>query len=149
NTLPRGFTEFQDLDSRHYSEDASIPAGNKMAEFLDHVAEACEAMGRTANVGPRLKGWMEEAGFANVREVVVRLPFGMWPREKRMKQIGALNYLQFEEGMEAFSLGLFTRVLGWSVERVQLYLVDVRKDMRNKDMHMLFNYYVVWGQRLE
>lgn len=53
--------------------------------------------------------------------------------------MGALHYLQFSEGMETSSIGLFTRMLGWSPERVQLYFAEVRRGMKKKDAHMMFN----------
>ena len=38
-------------------------------------------------------------------------------------------------GLEAFSLMMFTNVLGFTVEEVQLLLVDVRKDLKNRRIH--------------
>ena len=43
--------------------------------------------------------------------------------------------VQFKEGLEGFSLALFTRFLGWSPEEVQVLLSKVRKDLENRDMH--------------
>lgn len=39
------------------------------------------------------------------------------------------------EGLEGFSLALFTRNLGWSVEEVQVLLSKVRKDMADRNIH--------------
>lgn len=38
-------------------------------------------------------------------------------------------------GLEGFSLGLFTRVLGWSAEEVQVFIAKVRKDFANTKIH--------------
>ena len=38
-------------------------------------------------------------------------------------------------GLQAMSLMLFTNVLGWSVEEVELLLNDVRKDFKNRKIH--------------
>jgi hypothetical protein len=32
-------------------------------------------------------------------------------------------------------MAMFTRVLGWQPEEVQSFLVDVRKDLKNKSIH--------------
>ncbi|KAI9739709.1 MAG: hypothetical protein M1834_006428 [Cirrosporium novae-zelandiae] len=56
---------------------------------------------------------------------------------------------QVLDGLEAFALGIFTKVHGWSAEEVQLFLIDVRKDMMKKSVHLMFKFYVVYGQRLE
>jgi len=55
------------------------------------------------------------------------------PREQ--KTIGAWNLLNVLEGLEGFSMGLFTRVLGWEPEEVQLLLADVRKDLQDPKIH--------------
>ncbi len=38
-------------------------------------------------------------------------------------------------GLDGLSAGLFTRVLRWSKEELDVFLVDVRKDMKNKNYH--------------
>jgi hypothetical protein len=42
-------------------------------------------------------------------------------------------------GLEGLSAGLFTRVLGWSKEELDVFLVDVRKDMKNTKYHTYWN----------
>lgn len=45
--------------------------------------------------------------------------------------------LQFLEGLEAFSIATFTQVLGWSYEEVQVFLALVRKDAKNRGVHII------------
>lgn len=47
--------------------------------------------------------------------------------------------LQFLEGLEAFSVSTFTNVLGWSIEEVQVFLALVRKDAKDRSVHMMHN----------
>lgn len=47
--------------------------------------------------------------------------------------------MQMLDGLEAFSLNLFTKCLGWSPEEVQLFLKDVREDARKRSVHMIHN----------
>ena len=56
--------------------------------------------------------------------------------------MGALHYLQFAEGMETLSIGLFTRMLEWSPKRVQLYFAGVWRGMEKEDAHMMFNKFI-------
>lgn len=39
-------------------------------------------------------------------------------------------------GISAFSLALFTRGLGWDCEAVEAFLVEVRKDIRDRSKHI-------------
>ena len=51
------------------------------------------------------------------------------------KEIGAWNYLQCMEGLEAFTYALFTRVLGYSQAEVDVVCAKIREDMKNPKMH--------------
>ncbi|KAF7194911.1 Secondary metabolism regulator LAE1 [Pseudocercospora fuligena] len=84
-SLLGGWSEFQDLDLHNYSEDNSIPEGNKVLELYKNVIEGCEKVGRTACPGPHLKKWMEEAGFNNVTEHIFKLPLGPWPKDMTLR----------------------------------------------------------------
>ncbi|KAK4494688.1 hypothetical protein PRZ48_014044 [Zasmidium cellare] len=148
-TSPGGWAEFHDLDLHNVSPDNSIPPGNATLEMYKYVIEGCDKMGRTCCPGPHLKGWLEDAGFVNVKEEVFKLPVGPWPKDPHLKRIGGLNLMQFLDGLEAFSLGMFTQVLGWSVEQVHLFLMDVRRDAMKKSVHMHHWFYVVYGQKPE
>lgn len=44
--------------------------------------------------------------------------------------------MQFLDGLEAFSVGMFVQVLGWTVEQVHLFLAHVRRDAMKKSVHM-------------
>jgi len=43
--------------------------------------------------------------------------------------------VQFLEGLEAMSLLVLTTARGWSVEEVQVFLIDVRKDLKNPRLY--------------
>ncbi|KAI9838376.1 MAG: hypothetical protein M1819_005644 [Sarea resinae] len=148
NLNPDGWVEFQDFDLEVFSEDGSIPADNKVVEFYRLLLEACDKINRTASPGRHIKKWVEDAGFQNVQERVYKVPLGPWPKDPELKQIGSLNMLQFLDGLEAFSSATFTHVLGWSIEEVQVFLAQVRKDARQKGVHTLHRYNVVWGQKV-
>jgi hypothetical protein len=52
------------------------------------------------------------------------------------KEIGAWNYMIITEGLEALSLRLFTRVLGWEKEAVEVFCAEVRNELKtNKKIH--------------
>jgi hypothetical protein len=55
------------------------------------------------------------------------------------KEIGAFNRFQFEQGVDAFAMAPLTRILGWSTEEVQMFLVDVRKDVVDTNLHSIYD----------
>lgn len=42
-------------------------------------------------------------------------------------------------GVAGLSMALLTRVLGWSVEEVEAYLVNVRKEIKDTKIHSYWN----------
>ncbi|KAI9034878.1 S-adenosyl-L-methionine-dependent methyltransferase [Aspergillus affinis] len=143
-----GWIEFQEFHLVNYSQDGTLTKDNGVNRFYELLAEACEQMGRPVTVGTELAGYAAAAGFRNIHHRVYPLPLGPWPMDRRMKEVGALNMIQFLEGLEAFSVATFTHVLGWSPEAVQLFLAEVRADTMRKDVHMMHNFHVVYAQRL-
>lgn len=47
--------------------------------------------------------------------------------------------MQIEDGLEGFTLRLFTQTLGWKAEDVQVLLAEVRKDLRSSKVHAMFD----------
>ena len=53
--------------------------------------------------------------------------------------LGSYNLVQIEDGLEGFSMRLFTQHLGWKVEEVHILLANVRKDLRDPKIHAQFD----------
>ncbi|KAK8179957.1 S-adenosyl-L-methionine-dependent methyltransferase [Phyllosticta capitalensis] len=148
-TAPGGWAEFSDYEMRYYAEDGSVKPGNKMVRLAELLCEGADAIGRTLQPGQHLERWMKDAGFSNVETRLFKLPLGAWPRDETYKQIGAFNMVQTYEGLEAFILAIFTRVLGWTADEVQVFLAQARADLKRRDTHLILNFWVAFGQRPE
>ncbi|KAH7058598.1 S-adenosyl-L-methionine-dependent methyltransferase [Macrophomina phaseolina] len=146
---PGGWLECSDWDLLPYATDGSMPADDAVLRLHELLIEATDKLGRTARPGPRLEEWVKGAGFVNVRHERRVVPFGMWAKDEKLKKAGAINQVQFMEGVEAFTIGLFTRTLGWSAEEVQVFLEKVRKDAVKKERHRQLNFHIVYAQRPE
>jgi hypothetical protein len=51
------------------------------------------------------------------------------------------------EGIQGLTITLLTRCLKWAVTEVELFLMDVRKDVRNKKIHSYYHLYVGLEQK--
>jgi hypothetical protein len=83
----------------------------------------------------KLTGWLRDAGFVNINEHKTKWPVGSWPKGKREKRIGGLFLRDMHSALKASSLALYTRVLGWSEEKLDEFLEEVRKDMEDPKRH--------------
>ncbi|KAI4227821.1 MAG: hypothetical protein L6R36_002115 [Xanthoria steineri] len=127
-TKPGGYSEFQDYDLVYYSEDGTLTDDLAIQKWITILLQAARDFGRDPCPGPRLAGLMRDAGFQNVEEEKYKIPIGPWPKDKHLGH-----------GLEAFTLRLFTQVLGWKSEEVHVLLANVRKDLRNPKIHAQFD----------
>jgi hypothetical protein len=78
-----------------------------------------------------LKTKFENAGFTNIQVVEKKIPMGSWPEDPRQKEIGTWQAENFLSGLEAFSLAILCACLHWPPLEVQVFLVQVRNDVKN------------------
>ena len=48
------------------------------------------------------------------------------------------NHENIAGGLYGVSVAIFTRGLGWTTEQLELFLVDVRKEMKGTKIHAYF-----------
>ncbi|KAI9757693.1 MAG: hypothetical protein M1815_000340 [Lichina confinis] len=135
---PGGWMEVQEVDIDIYSEDGSLKEDDPLRVWNKQCQEAIALDGRTFSPGPHTRRRMEQAGFVNVREYPFKLPIGVWPKEKDHKDVGAFNYIQMDEGLEAMCLALYTRYLKWSREQTLIFLPEVRKSLNDPKIHSMY-----------
>ncbi|KAF4974360.1 hypothetical protein FZEAL_8725 [Fusarium zealandicum] len=149
NLKPGGWIELQETANTIYSEDNTLTPDNALVEMMDHLKSACDKIGRTMDPAPSFRRWTEEAGFASVREERFKLPIGPWPKDERLKEIGTLMGVNMREGVAGFTAVLFTEVLGWTHDEVELFNLRVRKASHQGSVHPLFDCLVVTGRKPE
>ncbi|KAI9882201.1 MAG: hypothetical protein M1823_006057 [Watsoniomyces obsoletus] len=146
---PGGWVEFQDYDLLYRSDDQSLHPEHHLMQWDEHCLKALNGMGQDPCPGPKLEGWVQDAGFTQITHRVFKMPVGAWPKDKHKRELGQWNYFQILEGLEAFSLAIFTRVLGWKPEELQVLLAGVRNDLKNPKIHSYLNFHVVYGRKPE
>lgn len=61
----------------------------------------------------------------------MRVKTGMW------------NFENLAGGLMGLSVATFTRLLGWTVEELEVFLVDVRKEMKDTSIHSYWDMLVI------
>jgi len=112
-----------------------MPEGTPILKWANLLIESTEKIGRPCTVAPRFKDMMEAVGFVDVQETVYKWPTNPWPKDKQAKELGMWAEIASLAGLEAMTLALFTRVLGWTHEETAVFAAQVRKDMRNRSIH--------------
>jgi len=123
------------------NDDNTMTPDHHVYKWTYLVLEASKRIGQSFENPPQYSEWMREAGFVNVQHMVYKWPTNSWPKDKKHKTLGLWTLANLLDGLEGFSLALFTRILGWQAEEVQAFLVGVREDVKNRQIH---NYYNMW-----
>lgn len=117
------------------SDDGSLPQESSLAKWSSLIIEAGGKVGFDPSGTSRFSSQMAAAGFINIQETVYKWPLNSWPKGKKDKLLGRWANADISEGLQGISMAFLTRVLGWTQEEVEVFLLDVRKELRDKSKH--------------
>lgn len=108
-----------------------------------------------------MNGWPKDEKYEQLNDTFLRLslkpPFhwvtkhvSSFPRSEdifgltlhvpldRYKKLGLWCHENFSGALEAVCMALLTRVHGWTRDEVDIFLIDVRRDLKNRSYHAYF-----------
>lgn len=143
---PGGYIEQVEQSVVPKSDDGSTD-GTIFEEWGKVSLAAGDAFGKTLRIVDEAKDRMIAAGFQNVVEHRFKAPIGPWAKDRHLKELGRYNRLQWEEGIEGWSMMLLTKLLGWSRVEVEVYLMKMRQGLRDPKIHAYQEHTVVLGRK--
>jgi hypothetical protein len=109
--------------------------GTALQEWCTLILLGAANLGRAVTNSRFYPKYMEEAGFVDIVEKHYYWPMNTWPRGKREKLLGLWAGQNILDGVHGMSMAILTRGLGWSKEAVEMLLVGVRNDLKNRHIH--------------
>ncbi|KAH7133504.1 S-adenosyl-L-methionine-dependent methyltransferase [Dactylonectria macrodidyma] len=149
NLNPGGYIELLDPIYPVTSDDGTVSKDSAVYKWSKLLNDAAAKLGSGLDSGLRYKDLLADVGFVNVEEVPHKWPMNAWSQEPKLKELGAWGNVNLVGGAQGLSLALFTRVLGWNVDELEVFLADVRKDLCNKKLHGYWRVNVVYAQKPE
>ncbi|KAF2463807.1 S-adenosyl-L-methionine-dependent methyltransferase [Lindgomyces ingoldianus] len=147
-TKPGGWVEFQDFDTMFYtSSNGDYKPGNLVEEWASKIREGLKKFGVEPDPGPKIEGWVKDAGFVNIQSKTLPFPIGTWPKDKMLKEVGAFNLIQFLDNLEGMTLRIYTNAWGWSPEEVKVLCAKLRPAFKNPKMRIQHNWYIIYAQK--
>jgi hypothetical protein len=151
---PGGYVELSELGVMPEATNPNCSTPFQILRWLDLYDEAMKKMGFSFRVAHDFKNMLTEAGFVDVVETKLEVPWGAWPKDRRKKAIGLWHLglcsricdarsnadavaEQLKQGLQGIVMGLFTRSLGWSPTEVEIFLVELRKQLDDKSYQLL------------
>jgi SAM-dependent methyltransferase len=131
---PGGFLELQDgiFPMRWLGKP---PIDSHLYRWNSLIIEAAERAGRPWTNVQYYAKWMKEKGFDTVEEKMFFWPQSPWAKGRHLKVLSQYFQADMLQGLEGMTLKLFVGMLGWSREAVLAFLVGVREDFKNTDLH--------------
>ncbi|KAK0619369.1 S-adenosyl-L-methionine-dependent methyltransferase [Immersiella caudata] len=146
NLAPNGYLELQDL-SIPSSDDESLNPDTGLSQAAQLLLDGTTALSHPFIELATLKPLLKSAGFTSISEERYFWPSNTWPRDPRLKEIGALNCVNMREGIEGMLMGVGTRGLGWTAEDIKLLASVARDDIENRRIHAYWPVSVIYAQR--
>lgn len=146
---PGGYFEIQDFCLPLVADDSSSKSSLAIRRWCQDMLEAGRRMDKPMTTLGQHERNMKDVGFVDVKEKEFKWPIGDWHGEKRQKHIGVLHEDNWMDGLEGFSLALFSRGLCRSLESIQRDLVYVREDLRDRSFRMFQSVTITYGRKPE
>ncbi|TVY16855.1 putative methyltransferase tdiE [Lachnellula arida] len=146
-TTPGGYIELSDITVPICCDDGTMKDDSAMLQWILLLREASNRVGRDLNVSATYKAQLERVGYTHIVEKIYVWPMNRWPKDPKFKELGIWTCENMSGGVGGLSMALFTRVLGWSVEEVEGYLVNVRKEIKDTKIHSYWNIRTVYGRK--
>lgn len=138
NLTPRGYLEIQEIEVLPESDDDTIEPDAPLLRYSTLLGEAAAVLNQPFQDIQGLVKIMRDVGFVDVYIKKFKWPSNTWPKDDHYKLLGAWSYENIISGIEAWAMAPFTRGLGWKKEEVEMFLIEVRKDLKDRSIHAYY-----------
>ncbi|KAH8696830.1 S-adenosyl-L-methionine-dependent methyltransferase [Phaeosphaeriaceae sp. PMI808] len=148
NLKPGGYLECQELAFPLQCMDPGVTAENSpLVRWSNLFVEAAKKIDLDAT-GPRhFTSPLREAGFVDINLKTYKWPVGKWAKGPKFKLLGRFVFEDLMDWLPSSSLGLFTRVLKWTREEVEVFLSECRAEAKRKDRHYYGDVYMWYARK--
>lgn len=132
---PGGYLELQSVWPVPTCDDNTLPEDCAYMQIARLFQDIAGKIGAEPDAPTKFKSWMEAAGFQDVVQTVLRVPCSPWPRDPRLKKIGALELMNVIEGSRAFILRGGTREFGKSITELEALVARCKRELCMNKIH--------------
>ena len=134
-----GWFEQIEIDIEPRCDDGTLPPNNIIKTWYDYLCDATVRANRPIAYQHNTRQLLQAQGFVDIDEQIIRLPLSPWPADSHQKEIGRWYNLGMSEGLEALSLGPFTRCFRWSAGDARQMAAEVKVAMCSRKIHVYNN----------
>lgn len=135
NLEPGGWLEIIDCGFPIESDDNTLNDDQIIMQWVHMLIKASKNLGRDLTDAKDHEQRFIDVGFVNVERKLFKWPTNSWPKLKQHKEVGLWTLANIDGGLEGLSMALLTRGCGMTREEVLAFLVGVRVDLRDRNIH--------------
>ncbi|KAI8240365.1 Secondary metabolism regulator LAE1 [Colletotrichum sp. SAR 10_96] len=93
--------------------------------------------------------WTYSRPFEYIHSRLMTSSLSDWPVFLRrcFEEIGLWNYENTMMGLEGYTMAPLTRALDWMPAEVDVFLIDVRNDLKDRSIHAYWPQYAIVGRK--
>ncbi|SPO05378.1 related to methyltransferase [Cephalotrichum gorgonifer] len=144
---PGGYIELTDIVFPIQCDDGTLDKDSALYQWGKLTVDAAAKLGRPLRTTTAVVSELVDAGFTDITQHHFKWPTNHWPKDPKMKELGAWTYEDVGKNVYGLTVALFTRGLGWTLEEFEVFLVQVRKEMRDPKIHGYFPIYAIHARK--
>ncbi|CEI63417.1 unnamed protein product [Fusarium venenatum] len=113
-------------------------------ESVELFKEASKAFGRSFCEIEGDVQLLAAAGFVDLQ-----VPVGGWAKDPKLREVGQFLRATMEADLEGYTLMAWQQILGWPKEDYQLFVMNMRKSLRDKRVHGYIRVRFINARKLE
>ena len=145
NLRPGGSFEIADCGVIQFKKE--IPNSNTSI-FNGAIRSAADRSGRPLDLDHLKRPMFENAGLSVIKTRVFEVPLGTYDPDPPKKVAGKMAMIAALEGLEAVSLRLMTKYLGWKEEDVRKLCGKVQEEVMKPDARAFIRVHFVIARKL-
>ncbi|KAK3988729.1 S-adenosyl-L-methionine-dependent methyltransferase [Cladorrhinum sp. PSN332] len=129
------------------SDDGTLPPDSAYIETGQIYFDMSERVGVSGKEPLKWVEYLQEAGYEDIVHKIYKIPTNPWPKDERLKRIGALELTHYRDGiMNVFARG-YTGILGGDEAYFQILMARARREVEDRNMHSWVPFHVVYAKK--
>ena len=145
---PGGYLELNQITPSVGCDDNTIPENSPYVDVINVLIQIGEALKAPFTDPKKWKDQVIAAGFEDVVERILRMPVTPWPKDARLKKVGALELENFRKYCDGWMVRGLT-AMGRQPEEAQILGARARAELleKGRSMHIWLPFYSVYGRK--
>ncbi|QPC64428.1 hypothetical protein HYE67_006659 [Fusarium culmorum] len=145
--IPGGWVQSAEADVEFRCDDGSIDMEPNLKMYKKLFEEGGKVLNTSFFVNDMQVQGFKDAGFEEIRIIDYKLPVGDWPKDPKLREVGKFVRACLENDIEGYTLMMWQDVLQWPKDEYQMFLLSIRKAMRNPKIHTYMKVRYVYGRK--